>query len=115
MRVATIGNAADEISAGTSTSIAHNSGWPTKRTSHPFSPIARPLCIVAPMRESIRSVWSRLMTGSTIRVSPGAASPANSKADFTWAEATGEVKSRGIGFAAPRIAIGNLPLDLVQN
>ncbi len=55
------------------------------------------------------------MTGSTIRVSPGAASPANSKADFTWAEATGEVKSRGIGFAAPRIAIGNLPLDLVQN
>ena len=38
---------------------------------------------------SMRSLWSRLGSGSTTRVSPSASSPAKSRQDLTWALATG--------------------------
>ena len=49
---------------------------PSRRTSAPNAP-------------SMRSVWSRVGTGSTTVVSPSAKSPAISTADFTCALATG--------------------------
>ena len=41
------------------------------------------------MAASIRSVWSRVQSGSWIDVSPSASRPASSRQDFTWALATG--------------------------
>ena len=55
---------------------------------------------VAPKPASMRSVWSRVGSGSITTVSPGACSPASSTADFTCAEGTGGVYCTGIGFAA---------------
>ena len=46
---------------------------------------------VAPKWRSMFSVWSRVRSGSMIRVVPRAQSPASRQADFTWAEATGRV------------------------
>ena len=40
-------------------------------------------------RLSMRSLWSRLGSGSTTRVSPSASRPAKSRHDLTWALATG--------------------------
>ncbi len=45
----------------------------------------------APAAASIRSEWSRVGSGSTIRVSPPASSPAKSRHDFTWALAIGSL------------------------
>ena len=43
----------------------------------------------APKWRSMRSVWSRVASGSMIVVSPGALRPASRTADFTWADGTG--------------------------
>ena len=43
----------------------------------------------APAAASIRSLWSRVGSGSTTRVSPSASRPAKSRQDLTWALATG--------------------------
>ncbi|MNW22308.1 hypothetical protein D3C71_2237130 [compost metagenome] len=43
----------------------------------------------APNPRIMRSVWSRVITGSMTVVMPGALRPAKSTADFTWADATG--------------------------
>ncbi len=56
MSAATIGKAAEDTSAGTSTSIAVNSGWPFRQTSHPLPSEVVPLPIDAPMRLKRRSV-----------------------------------------------------------
>ena len=48
-----------------------------------------------PNAVSIRSVWSRLRTGSTTLTGPDAESPARSTADFTCALATGETWRMG--------------------
>lgn len=40
---------------------------------------------------SMRSVWSRVGTGSITVVAPGVFNPASSTADFTCADATGSV------------------------
>ena len=47
--------------------------------------------------------------GSSMRVQPGAFSPASSSADFTCAEATGRRYSMGSASRAPWIASGSLP------
>ena len=48
--------------------------------------------IRTPAWRSMRSVWSRVATGSTTTVGPSLAySPASRMHDFTWAEATGSV------------------------
>ena len=52
--------------------------WPAVATS-----------MVAPKCFSIFSEWSRVGSGSSTVVIPGAFSPASRIADFTWAEATG--------------------------
>ena len=43
----------------------------------------------APAAASMRSVWSRVGSGSITRVSPSASRPAKSRQDLTWALATG--------------------------
>ena len=44
-----------------------------------------------PARSSMRSVWSRLGTGSSMVVTPSASRPAKSRHDFTWALAHGQL------------------------
>lgn len=85
---ATIGNAAEDGSAGTTTSAPCNSGSPSSVILRPWLPsffeeISAPKCL------SISSVWSRLASCSITVVTPGADSPASSTADLIWAEATG--------------------------
>ena len=81
------------MSAGTTISPGSNrAAGRTETTPAPaFAPgpdaASRPTS--APAAASIRSVWSRLGTGSRTRVSPAASSPASSTQDFTWALATG--------------------------
>ena len=87
---ATSQNAAPDGSAGTVSSIAATAAGPARRTSwRPSSIIAS--VTVTPRARSMRSVWSRVATASTTRVSPCAASPARRIADFTWADGTGVV------------------------
>ena len=52
----------------------------------------------------MRSEWSRVGSGSSTRVQPGAFSPASSTADFTCADATGSRYS--IGMRVPSAADG---------
>ena len=81
---ATTNGAADEKSPGTRTSsrcsvaTGETATRPGRRSTG------------APASRSIRSVWSRVGTGSSTTVTPRAAKrPARRTHDFTWAEATG--------------------------
>ena len=85
---ATIGNAADDGSAGTTTSAPCSSGWPVSAILRPWLP-SRVDAICAPKCFSISSVWSRLASVSITVVTPGADSPASSTADLICADATG--------------------------
>ena len=85
---ATIGNAADDGSAGTMTSAPCSSGWPVSDILRPWAP-SRHDTMSAPKCFSISSVWSRLASLSITVVMPGAARPASSTADLICAEATG--------------------------
>ena len=85
---ATIGNAADDGSAGTTTSAPCSSGWPVSAILRPWLPSLAET-ISAPKCFSISSVWSRLASCSMTVVTPGAARPASSTADLICAEATG--------------------------
>ena len=81
---AAMNGAADEKSPGTSISVS--SRWLTGETA------TRPgrRSTGTPARCSIRSVWSRVGTGSSISVTPCSAnSAASSRQDLTCAEATG--------------------------
>jgi len=88
IRAATIGNAADDGSAGTTTSAPCSSGCPVSAILRPWL-AARSETICAPKCFNISSVWSRLASDSITVVVPGAASPASSTADLIWADATG--------------------------
>ena len=54
-------------------------------------------------------MWSRVGSASITTVSPGAASPANSVADFNCAEGTGGLNTIGIGSRAPASVSGRRP------
>ncbi len=88
-RLATIGNAADEGSPGTTISFAISSGCPCSRTTRPAPPRVGSTERVAPKCRSMFSLWSRVAAGSSTRVIPGAFRPHSNTALFTWAEATG--------------------------
>ena len=66
MAAATRKNAADEMSAGTSTCVARNVCPPLTEAVAPSRPTRTPKAV------SIRSVWSRVGAGSVTRVSPSA-------------------------------------------
>ena len=83
IRAATIGNAADDGSAGTTTPAPCNSGCPDSSILRPWLPSGVET-ICAPKCFSISSVWSRLASVSITVVIPGAASPASSTADLIW-------------------------------
>src|ERR1700733_831433 len=85
---ATIGNAAEDGSAGTPTFSPCSSGWPVSAILRPCRPSGVET-IWAPKCRSINSVWSRLASFSITVVTPGAARPASSTADLICAEATG--------------------------
>ena len=63
----------------------------------------------APAARSIRSVWSRVASGSTTVVSPSASSPASSTHDFTCAEATGSSYVMPVSGLPPSMVIGAQP------
>jgi hypothetical protein len=69
--------------AGTSISVPLNACLPR------MTICVSPLVTSAPIDRNMRSVWSRVVFGSTIDVSPSANSPASKIADFTCALATG--------------------------
>ena len=84
---ATMKKAAEEGSPGTVTSQGFNSASPWMAMT--VSPFSTPTSRLAPKPASIRSVWSRVGTGSITRVMPGVLRPASSTALFTCALATG--------------------------
>ena len=84
MVAATTQNAACEGSAGTSSSKGFSGERRTRTTPSRAS-------MSAPHSASSSSVCARVGTGSRTTVSPSAARPASSTADFTWALATGTV------------------------
>src|ERR1700716_1921899 len=97
---ATIGNDAEDGSAGTTTSAPCSSGCPVSAILRPWLPsLVETIC--APKCFSISSVWSRLASCSITVVTPGAVSPASSTADLIWAEATGVRYRIGNGSRAP--------------
>jgi hypothetical protein len=75
--------AAEEKSPGTGTSPA------SRRSAGETISASPSRRIEAPIAASIRSVWSRVQSGSWIVVSPSASNPASSRQDLTWALATG--------------------------
>jgi hypothetical protein len=78
--------AADDISAGMKHLAGEiNSFMPLKHILLPF------VFMAALNAQSIRSVWSRVLTGSITQVEPFAYSPASNIALFTWADATGNL------------------------
>ena len=79
---ATIRNAADEISPGTSilSSCSRSTGLITTRPPVVWT--------VAPAARNMRSVWSRVAVSSITVVGPSARRAASSKADLTCAEET---------------------------
>ena len=88
MRPATRGKAAEEGSPGTRTATPRRR-WPGGSRMRWPPPSISVVSIVAPKPRSIRSVWSRVGSGSITSTPPWAWSPANSTADFTWAEGSG--------------------------
>ena len=83
MLAATRKKAAEEISAGTSISVAV-SALPPVTAITPSSTLTG-----QPKPPSMRSVWSRVGAGSVTEVQPSAYRPASSTQDFTWALAMG--------------------------
>ena len=83
IKPATNQKAALEISPGTVTSQAWKRWGPLKRISLPSTRIWPPNCWI------ISSVWFRVSSFSRITDSPSACIAAKSRADLTWAEATG--------------------------
>ncbi len=81
MSAATIGKAADEGSPGTSMICGRNSASPVMVMMRPSGDGSVRIC--APKPASMRSLWSRVATGSITLVSPGVFSPASNIADFT--------------------------------
>ncbi len=86
---ATIQKPADEGSPGTVMSCGFSSASPWIAISLPSG--VSSTVSSAPKPRSMRSLWSRVGTGSMTRVMPGVLRPASSTADFTCAEATGSV------------------------
>ena len=84
---ATAQNAAELGSPGTTMFCGFNSASPVIEMTRPR--LVGSTVSVAPNPASIRSLWSRVGTGSITRVIPGVLSPASSTADLTCAEATG--------------------------
>lgn len=85
---ATIGKAADDGSHGTVISCGASVAGPvSEMTRAPSASISTEMS--APKPASMRSVWSRVATGSITVVCPGVLRPARSTADFTCAEGTG--------------------------
>ncbi len=82
---AAIMNAAELGSPGTRTRSSTSSSVLVTVTERPLR------WTLAPALSSIRSVWSRLRSGSVTVLAPSAASAASSTHDFTWALATGSV------------------------
>ncbi|MNV66474.1 hypothetical protein D3C71_1592300 [compost metagenome] len=85
-RAAARGKAAEDGSPGTATKVPLRR-WPPARRMRQPSP-SSVTSTTAPKARSIRSVWSRLFSGSTTTVSLVAFSPASRMADLIWAEAT---------------------------
>jgi hypothetical protein len=66
--------------------------WPPRRlTTTPPGVAPSELSTETPRARSIRSVWSRVATGSRTAVVPSAARPASRMADLTWALGTVDV------------------------
>ena len=104
---AAIRNAADDGSPGTSISaISSSSTLPIVVRTPPPGRDSR--CTVAPARISMRSVWSRVGTGSTTVVA-SVTSPASSTHDLTCALATGSSYSMPVSCAPCTVNGGNLP------
>ncbi len=80
---ATIQKAAAEMSFGTRIESGASGTSGLSRTAGPSRPMR------APIAASMRSVWSRVGSGSSTIVSPSAKSPASRMLDFTCADATG--------------------------
>ena len=85
-RAAASGKAAEDGSPGTATWVPFSVCPPGRRMRQPAP--SSVTSSSAPKARSIRSVWSRLFSGSTTTVSPSAFSPASRMADLIWAEAT---------------------------
>ena len=96
---ATRKKAAEEMSAGTSTSSSFRFGLGQIVTA------PSPRSIFAPAASSMTSVWSRVASGSITVVGPSARRPAISRQDLTWALATGSSYSMPWS-ARPSIRIG---------
>ena len=111
---ATNGKAAEDGSAGTTTGAGVNSGWPAARCGGrgcrtASTPTSAPKCL------SSFSVWSRVASFSTTVVAPGAARPASSTADLSWAEGTGASYTIGIGSRAPSSLAGRRPPSAISS
>ena len=89
MAAATTAKAADEGSPGTTRSRPLSSGQPTTVMRLPPPSARRHAATSAPKWRSMRSVWSRVGSGSITVVSPAVLRPASRMALFTCAEATG--------------------------
>ena len=85
---ATSGKAAEDGSPGTVTSAGLQLGLAVERDAARHARRRLDATLGAESR-SMRSVWSRVASGSITVVTPGALRPASSTADFTCAEATG--------------------------
>jgi len=86
---ATSQKAAEEGSPGTTIDCGFSSASPVIEMIRPSGTSST--LSAAPKPVSIRSLWSRVATGSITRVVPGVLRPASRIADFTCAEATGSV------------------------
>ena len=89
IRAATSGNAADEGSAGTTTSAPRRSGWPWRVMRAAVLAVGFDLDAARRKWRSIRSVWSRVASRSITVVRPAQLRPARRMADLIWAEAAG--------------------------
>ena len=87
IRAATSGKAAEDGSPGTLTRVPV-SDWPPGRMMRRSGP-AYVTSTCAPKARSMRSVWSRVASGSITSAPPSAWRPASSTADFTWADGSG--------------------------
>ena len=87
IKAATMGKAAEDGSAGTTTGARPELGAADEGDAPPFA--FRLDATSAPKWASIFSVWSREASLSTTVVRPRALRPASRTADLIWAEATG--------------------------
>ena len=90
-------------------SRALSSGQPTTVMRLPRPPSTGATRTSAPKWRSMRSVWSRVASGSITVVSPAVLRPASRMQLFTCAEATGSVYSIGTISSVPTTASGMRP------